>query len=128
MRSPPPTVQTDPADQMPGDTDLVTAARARLGILDFEFFRAAWRHWHGAEPEDRRLEPAFVTYLFHQRAPGYVRHFARRVLEDAAAGRLDPLALGLDHRVRHEAIPDLCEGFSAVTVASAVLLLFLMML
>ncbi len=38
-----------------------TEAKAALGILDFELFRAAWRNWYGAEPDDRMLEPAFVT-------------------------------------------------------------------
>ena len=70
------------------DADLASEAKAALGILDFELFRTAWRNWYGAEPEDRRLEPAFVAYLYTTRLPGYVRHFARQVLEAAAAGRL----------------------------------------
>ena len=76
------------------DADLAAQAKAVLGILDFELFRTAWRSWYGAEPEDRRLEPAFVAYLYTTRLPGYVRHFARQVLDAAAAGTLDPAVFG----------------------------------
>ena len=68
------------------DEELVFEARTLLGLLDFEFFRVAWRNWHGGEPDDRRLEPGFVTFLFKQLAPDYVRHFARLVFA-AGGGR-----------------------------------------
>ena len=77
------------------DEELVFEARTLLGLLDFEFFRVAWRNWHGGEPDDRRLEPGFVTFLFKQLAPDYVRHFARLVLRQAAAGQFDPAAFGV---------------------------------
>lgn len=112
-----PIFQSRPTHNAPDDGELVTEARAAIGLLEFDFFRAAWRHWHGAEPEDRALEPAFVTYLFQQRVPGYVRHFARRVLAEAAVGRLDPAAFGLDQRAQGEAIPDLRDPFAAASMA-----------
>lgn len=116
-----PNLQSRPTHDVPDDSDLVFKARATLGLLEFDFFRVAWRHWHGAEPEDRALEPAFVTYLFQQRVPGYVRHFARRVLAEAAVGRLDPAAFGLDQRVPAEAVPDLQDPFAAVSMACLLL-------
>ena len=117
-----PLLPSRPARTVPDDSDLVTAARAAVGLLEFDFFRAAWRHWHGAEPEDRALEPAFVTYLFQQRVPGYVRHFARWVLSEAAVGRLDPAAFGLDRRVQDEAIPDLRDPLAVASMAGLLLL------
>lgn len=77
------------------DDVLVFEARTLLGLLDFEFFRAAWRNWYGEEPDDRRLEPGFVSFLLEQEAPDYVRYFARLVLRRAADGRLDPTAFGI---------------------------------
>ena len=77
------------------DEDLVFEARNLLGLLDFDFFRVAWRNWHGEEPDDRRLEPGFMSFLFRQQAPDYVRYFARLVLRQAAAGCLDPAAFGI---------------------------------
>lgn len=112
-----PNLQSRPTRNVPDDSELVTEARTAVGLLEFEFFRAAWRHWHGADPEDRALEPAFVTYLFQQRVPGYVRHFARRVLADAALGCLDPAAFGLDQRAQVEAIPNLRDPFAAASMA-----------
>ena len=99
------------------DDELVTEAKAALGILDFELFRAAWRSRHGAEPNDRRLEPAFVTYLFTRFVPGYVRHFARQVLAEATAGRLEPADFGVKRGVREGPVPDLRDSFAATSVA-----------
>lgn len=66
----------------PGDDDLILVSRAckALELLEFEFFRTAWRRWYGKEPDDAAIEPGFVTYLLQQRAPGYVRQFAREVV------------------------------------------------
>jgi hypothetical protein len=99
------------------DDDLVTEAKAALGILDFELFRAAWRNWYGAEPIDRMLEPAFVTYLFKRRLPGYARHFARQVLAEATAGRLEPADFGVESGAREGPVPDLRDNFAATSMA-----------
>ncbi len=116
-----PLLRSHPSHTVLHDSDLVTEARAVLGLLEFDFFRAAWRHWHGEEPDDRALEPAFVTYLFQQRVPGYVRHFARRVLEEAAGGRLDPAALRLDQTVHNAAVNDLQSPFAVAGLACLLL-------
>ncbi len=112
-------VQSPPARTELSDNDLVIRARTALGLLDFDFFRTAWRDWHGAEPEDRAIEPEFVTYLFQQRIPGYVRHFARKVLSAAAAGRLDPVVLGVPHDAKREVQPSLDDGFAEICVLCA---------
>ena len=110
------------------DADLATEAKAALGILDFELFRTAWRSWYGAEPEDRRLEPAFVAYLYTTRLPSYVRHFARQVLDAAAAGRLDPAAFGVEGRSARAAVTDLSDRFAATSMALALLFTLLAIL
>ena len=110
------------------DADLAAEAKAALGILDFELFRTAWRNWYGAEPEDRRLEPAFVAYLYTTRLPGYVRHFARQVLAAAAAGRLDPAVFGVEGRQVQAAATDLSDRFAATSMALALLLTLLAIL
>jgi hypothetical protein len=99
------------------DDDLVAEAKAALGILDFELFRAAWRSWHGAEPNDRMLEPAFVTFLFERRLPGYVRHSVRLVLAAATAGRIEPTDFGVERRTREGPVPDLRDSFAATSMA-----------
>jgi len=111
--------QFDPARAVErlSDDELVTEAMAALGILDFELFRAAWRNWYGTEPEDRFLEPAFVTYLFTRFVPGYVRHFARQVLAEATAGRLEPANFGVARGAREGPVPDLRDSFAATSMA-----------
>ncbi len=111
--------QFDPSRAVEGlsDDDLVTEAKAALDILDFELFRVAWRNWHGMEPDDRWLEPAFVTYLFKRFVPGYVRHFARQVLAEAAAGRLVPADFGVARGTREGPVTDLRDSFAATSMA-----------
>ena len=102
------------------DADLVHAARDLLGLLEFEFFRLAWTVWHGSEANDRDLERGFMAFLFRQEAPGYVRHFARRVLEDEAQGCLDPVSLGVGETVKPASpLPDLRNEFTASCLAIA---------
>ena len=115
-------------ERMLSDADLAAEAKAALGILDFELFRTAWRNWYGAEPEDGRLEPAFVAYLYTNRLPGYVRHFARRVLDAAAKGRLDPAVFGVDGRVVQAPAIDLSDRFAATSMAWALVLILVIVL
>lgn len=106
------------------DPVLVFEARTHLALLDFDFFRLAWTVWHGGEPDDRDVEPGFMTFLFQQRAPSYVRHFARRVLADQARGRLDLVALGIGEKVIPVLpLPDLRDEFTATSLAIALGLL-----
>jgi hypothetical protein len=110
------------------DDALVTEAKAALGILGFELFRAAWRNWYGAEPDDRRLEPAFVTYLFKRSVPGYVRHFARQVLAEATAGRLEPADFGVARGAREGPVTDLRDSFAATSMACVLAITLVMVL
>ena len=81
-----------------GDEDLILVSRAckYLELLDFEFFRTAWRRGYGSEPDDAVIEPGFVTYLLQQRAPGYVRQFACEVLAHKDAREAETAALPKD--------------------------------
>ena len=111
------------------DAGLVDTARTLLGVMDFEFFRLAWNDWHGGAADDRDLEPGFVRFLFRQEAPGYVRRFARRVLEDAALGCLDPVSLGVGQSVeRALPLPDLRDEFMASGCAVALGLLLVVII
>jgi len=105
-----------PAVLCPADSDqnLVHEAGSLLGLLDFEFFRTAWRNWYGEDPDDHRIEPGFMRFLLNQQAPSYVRHFARLVLEQAASGRLDLAAFGLEAEDRPvEPVETLKDDFAS---------------
>lgn len=96
----------------PQDMELVNRAAETAAVSEFDLFQAAWQQWHGSRPEAKRLEPVFARYLSDGKAPGFVRHYARRVLDASRAGEIDPIALGLVGYRRREALPDLSCRFS----------------
>ena len=96
----------------PRDMALVNRAAEAAAVSEFDLFQAAWQQWHGSKPEAKRLEPVFARYLGDGKAPGFVRHYARRVLDAALAGEIDPVAFGLVGYRRREALPDLSCRFS----------------
>lgn len=100
--------------------DIVNAAEA-LGISEYDFFRLAYRRWSGHEPVEKELEGTFVSYMFHQTIPHWVRHFTRDVNTRAAAGTLDAVKLGaVDYR--HRMPPHRHGGlFMGIMVALTVL-------
>ena len=94
------------------DSLLIARARDHLGLLEFDLFRAAWKHWHGDAPNERRLERDFVSYMFHQSAPVYVRDFARRVIAKAESGGFNPRAFGGTGGPPPDALPSLGDPYS----------------
>ena len=116
------------SEPLPDDAELIQTAIDAADVSEFDFFRAAWRAWHGSPAEEKALERIFVQYLYNQRAPGFVRHFARRVLEAEARGALRSADLGLHglRRVRR-LLPrsDVMSNLTACAVFALVLLLFL---
>jgi len=85
--------------RMDGDTSvdgrLVMDAAALLDIREFDLFVLAYRRRFDRDPLPDRIEGIFVEYMFNQKAPAYVRQFAREAATAAAEGRLDPTAFGI---------------------------------
>jgi hypothetical protein len=76
------------------DAALVTEAAAALDTSEIAIFRRAWRHWYGRAPEEARIEPPFLVYMFGGRAPSWVRDYARRTVERHRVEPLNPKAWG----------------------------------
>lgn len=79
----------------PSDMKALDDALSILGIGEFQFFEIAWREWHGEAPDPDRIEREMLNTLYRQRPPAWVRHFVRRVREDAASGDFDRRDYGL---------------------------------
>jgi len=109
------------------DAVLVSAAAELTSLSEFDFFRAAWQHWHGVSIDEQRMEPVFVRFLYERKAPGWVRHFARQVINGANEGTLDPSGLRLDGYRRCEPLPDLSCRFTAETLACGLLALLVVL-
>lgn len=84
-------------DEKRFDPDVVDVleAVALLQITEFEFFRLAYRRWHGADVADDVIERYYLPYMFRDRVPAFVRHLAREVLARAEEDRLDPKDFGV---------------------------------
>lgn len=79
----------------PACMDVLQAA-ALLEITEFELFRSAYRWWHGHDVREQELEESyFVPYMFQERVPSWVRQFAREVVAEDEADRLDPARYGV---------------------------------
>jgi len=115
-----------PRELMAPDPRLVSDAAALLHLREFDLFRAAWRNWFGQTPDDKVLDRVFVDYLFHQRVPFWVRHFANRAIRDVEAGRTDWRKLGIADYPTQEPVPDLGSAYLAITYV-AVLVLYLLL-
>ena len=108
------------------DLRLVRDAAVLLRLCEFDVFHASWRNWFGQSPDEKVLDRFFVDYLFHQRVPFWVRHFAKRVIRDAEDGRIDRRELGVTDYQTRRPIPEFGRTYLAVTYAAAlVIYLFL---
>ncbi len=107
--------QPDEAD-IPPDVRAVLEASRALRVSEFDLFRLAYRRWHGAEPDEKALERVFVSYMFRQAVPLWVRQFCRQVLSAARAGALDRGAFGADRVARREPLLHYRRGFVALTM------------
>lgn len=80
---------------MSEDVADVLEASALLEITEFEFFRLAYRRWHGADIGDDGIERYYLAYMFKKSVPSWVRHFSREVMARADADALDPREFGV---------------------------------
>ena len=105
------------------DVRVVVSAAELLQIGEFRLFELAHLRRFGREADHKALEPSFVRYMFEQRAPGWVLHFARAVLARQRQGRLDPAEFGVAAPAPRPADPALLRACNdimfAVWVAAA---------
>jgi hypothetical protein len=111
-----------PRGLIPPDIRLVREAAATLRLREFDLFRAAWQSWFGRAPDDKAVERVFIVYLFHQRVPHWLRHFARRVIQDSASGAREFGPPDSPDYPRQEPLAEPGEGFvTAIYVAAVVI-------
>lgn len=89
------------------DVSCVVAASDALHIKEIRLFQVAFTWWFGRDASDTDVEKPFMRYLTTERAPVWVRQFAREVLARKNEGRLDPHDYGLPPIVDSELDPHL---------------------
>ena len=82
-------------ERLDHDVAMVQRAAGLLQIPEFDFFRLAYRRWHGRSARDRELEPGFMRYLLGRRVPPWARHLAREVHERDQERSLVPRDYGV---------------------------------
>ena len=88
---------TQDEHEIPADTREVLAASAALQITEFRLFELAHERWFSEPAVTEKVEPAFISYMFNELVPHWVRHYARAVLAAQRAGRLVPAEFGVRH-------------------------------
>lgn len=83
------------------ERDLISVldASSALEVTEFRLFELAFQDWYGKRADNQTLERYFAAYMFANRVPGWVRHFARKILKLQERGELDPKAFGVWHRL-----------------------------
>jgi hypothetical protein len=114
-------------ERPPDDARRALDAATALDLREIDFFRLAYRRWHGRDIRPNLLEHAFAEYMFHRRVPLWVRHFARQVFDGEASGCLDPLALGAGRYKHRPPPPKHAKFIVAVTIGASVLYSFVLM-
>lgn len=105
--------------QTRSDLGRVIRAAEALGLTEYDFFRFAYKCWTGCEPDARMLENVFVTYMFQQTVPHWVRHLAREVNSRATEGRLNAVELEVMKYRKRQPLPRhgrLCLGAMAAAM------------
>ena len=116
-----------PRGLMPPDIRLVREAAATLHLREFDLFRAAWLSWFGRVPDDKAVERVFVAYLFHQRVPHWLRHYARRAIQDRSTREITASLPGGADFTRQEPLIEPGEGYlTALYIAAAIICVILL--
>ena len=108
----------------PTDMLAFEEALALMGVREFEFFRIAWREWHGADADPKTIERALMASLYTQETPPWVRHLVRRVRDDAEIGVFDRRRYGLPGARPGSLDPGLDWRWSFSLMAAAMLIIF----
>lgn len=85
-------------EDIPEDVQAALDVAALLGVPEFRMFHIAYREWYGHDGDEATIERYFIPYMFHDRVPLWVRHFAQRVKHLDLAGTLDPASFGIIRR------------------------------
>ncbi len=108
------------------EQDLISVldASSALQVTEFRLFELAFQDWYGKRADNQALEKYFAAYMFAKRVPGWVRHFARKILKLEAQGQLDPKSFGVWHRLPSTRMVLFAKFYTASLIIIFLLALF----
>jgi hypothetical protein len=92
-------------------------ASSVLEVTEFRFFELAFHDWHGRKADEALIEKHFAAYMFANRIPNWVRHFARKILKLDAQGKLDPKNFGVWRRLPSARMMLIAKLYTATLLA-----------
>lgn len=104
--------------------DLLEAA-ALLQVTEFRVFEMAYREWYGVRARQYLIEKHFRDYMFHRVVPGWVSHFARRIVALSQAGELDPRDFGIYGRLPSRRMMRVGQVYAAMLLVAFLMLVYM---
>jgi len=74
------------------DRGQVIHAANLLQVGEFQLLQLAFAEWHGREMTPEEQSVHFDAFFLHGQTPSYLRHYARRIIAEEAAGTLQASA------------------------------------
>ena len=111
-------------EENPERTEVAKAANI-LQVGEFQLLQLAYFKWHGQDLPVALVDRLFTNYMLHSEVPHWVRHYARRIIEDAGQGVIninDPWFHRYDHDY-HTWVPQGLQRF-CIAVAGLIIVVF----
>lgn len=70
-------------------------AASLLSVGEFRVFELAYERWYGERGEEKAIEKHFISYMFNDVVPVWVRHFCKLVAKLDRENALDPADFGI---------------------------------
>ena len=100
--------------------DIANAANL-LQIGEFQILQIAYAEWHGEDLTGHGLDQMFNAYMLNGEVPPWARHFARKIIQQAASGEVD-IGDAAFHRFDSEYFRTAPLGFRKLVVAMTFIL------
>jgi len=72
-----------------GERTLVSKAANILQVGEFQLLQLAYRDWFGRDLPEALVSRLFSSYMLDSEVPHWARSYARQILDEDAAGRID---------------------------------------
>lgn len=104
------------------DIVAILDAAAILEVTEFQLFELAYIDWYGKKARDLAMEKYFAGYMFGEKVPSWVRHFARKILRLKSEGNLDPRQFGVWRRLPSRKMMFFAKIYTATILLVAVIM------
>ena len=102
----------------------VAQAANLLQIGEFQFLQLSYYEWFGAEMPGAIIDRLFQRYMFYDEVPHWARHYARRIMQLDASGKLNDREPAY-HRYDSDYKRRVPQAWIKFCLSSAIVILFI---